>query len=159
MASSHHRYVTARAVIIENGQVLLFRRVRRNRLTRKVHEYYSIPGGEIDPGERAEDAVVRELQEEMGVDISLDGQIGHHVGALFEHHVFAAHIVNGKPRLAHDSEENEYMHEGNQYHVEWVPVERLTQKNLHYYAPFLPAIQRLAQGEQPYRIYRGEPIS
>ncbi|MFG6190762.1 NUDIX domain-containing protein [Nonomuraea sp. JJY05] len=37
---------------------------------------WAAPGGGIDPDERPEDAIVRELREELGVDIEVRGLIG-----------------------------------------------------------------------------------
>ncbi|MFI7125335.1 NUDIX domain-containing protein [Nonomuraea sp. NPDC050153] len=39
-------------------------------------ELWAAPGGGIDPDERPEDATVRELREELGVDIEVRGLIG-----------------------------------------------------------------------------------
>ena len=48
-------------VINDKGEVLL---VRSN----KWGEKYTVPGGHIELGERAEDAIVREVKEETGLD-------------------------------------------------------------------------------------------
>lgn len=50
------------AVIVHNNKLLAQKNVKTN-------EYY-LPGGRINYGESSEDAVVREMQEELGVDIS-----------------------------------------------------------------------------------------
>ncbi len=152
MASLHHKYVTARAVILHDGKVLMFKRRRKSRFTRKFVEYYSIPGGQIDPGETPEQAAIRELNEEMGVKIAIEGLIGHSDGMLYEHYVFAAHIISGIPALQEDAEEAYFMHEGNQYHIMWVPVEKLTRANMRFYAPFLRPIQLLNEGKLPSEI-------
>ncbi|TYB58561.1 NUDIX domain-containing protein [Nonomuraea sp. PA05] len=45
--------------------------------------FWGAPGGGVDPDERPEDAVVRELKEELGVDIVVRGLIGVYGGPEF----------------------------------------------------------------------------
>lgn len=148
MLGAHKRYVTARAIIIRDGKLLAFHRKRHDHRSDTWITYYSLPGGEIDRAELPEDAVVRELLEEMGVEINLHGLVAHYVGQKFEHYVYHADITQGQPRLMDDSEEAQfYMSDSNQYIVTWVPVDQLTSDNLLYYNHFLDVIQRLASGE------------
>lgn len=135
---------TARVIIVENGKVLLFRRRRLSRKTRQMIEYYSIPGGGIDRGESPQQAAVRELKEEMSVDVVLERQVARHVSSWFDHTVFEGRVVSGIPRLHYGSEEAIRMNEHNIYEVAWVSVDTLTEEDLRYYAPFLPAIRQIA---------------
>ncbi len=59
--------VTAVAVIIKlpDGKILLTRR-KYNPAAGK----YDLPGGFVDPGERAEIAAIREIKEELGIEIN-----------------------------------------------------------------------------------------
>lgn len=148
------KYVTARAIIIEDGKVLLFYRKRRDRDGNWI-EYYSIPGGEIDKGETPEKAVIRELREEMGVGIENLGLVARSRDHWFEHNVFSARIVEGKPHFVADSEEAlRYSNDSNIYEVVWVPVGQLTEDNLKFYKPFLPHIQALASGQSVDEVKR-----
>ena len=52
---------TARALIIDEGELLVFR------LT-KAPDWYSLPGGKIDFGESFAEAIKRELIEETGIE-------------------------------------------------------------------------------------------
>ncbi|WP_214322021.1 NUDIX domain-containing protein [Nonomuraea sediminis] len=46
-------------------------------------ELWAAPGGGVDPDERPEDAVVRELREELSVDVAVRGLIGVYGGPEF----------------------------------------------------------------------------
>ncbi len=50
----------ARAVVVRDGKILLCRA--------KGRKYFFFPGGHVEKGERTEDALKRELSEELGVD-------------------------------------------------------------------------------------------
>ncbi|SEF69202.1 ADP-ribose pyrophosphatase YjhB, NUDIX family [Nonomuraea solani] len=89
---------------------------------------WAAPGGGVDPDERPEDAVVRELREEVGVTVEVRGLIGVYGGPEFQtvypngHRVgyviaaFGCVIASGEPE-ADGVEINE---------VRWVPEERLS---------------------------------
>jgi nucleoside triphosphatase len=49
-------------VVNEKGQVLIVK-------SKKWGDKYTVPGGHIELGERAEDAIVREVKEETGLDV------------------------------------------------------------------------------------------
>jgi ADP-ribose pyrophosphatase YjhB (NUDIX family) len=124
---------TARAIIIDDGKILLFERWRRDRLGRQLH-YYSIPGGGIDTGETPEDAVVREMHEEMLVTVRPVRLLARQKAFKRRnyHNYFLCEIIEGTPTFNLDSEEGKYRHfMGNQYAVAWVPLDGLTDKIHH----------------------------
>ena len=55
----------------ENNEILL----QRRQGTKLWPGFLALPAGQIDEGENAYDAVVREAKEELGIDISLDNII------------------------------------------------------------------------------------
>ena len=85
-------------------EVLLIRRGSPPRLGE-----WSLPGGRIEPGERAADAALRELREETGVEAELTGLLDV-VDGLFppRHYLlidYAARWRSGEPRAGDDAAE------------------------------------------------------
>ena len=70
--------VAACALIDPDGRVLLTRRPEG----KKMAGLWEFPGGKLDPGETPEAALIRELHEELGIEVS-----GHCLGAF----AFASH--------------------------------------------------------------------
>jgi 8-oxo-dGTP diphosphatase len=68
-----------------------------------AYNHWEIPGGKIEPGETAEQAAIRELKEEMNIDVRITRTLGSRVFEQTEHDVdatwFLAEIVAGEPRL------------------------------------------------------------
>lgn len=143
-------YRSARAIIINNGKLLVMHRKRHSRDGNRWLEYYSIPGGGIEAGEEPSDAVTRELHEEMGVALSNVREIAHVKNHRHINHVFIAEVADGiEPKLMPSSEEaKHWQSKSNQFIPKWVPVDELTTENMHYYEDYLPLIKRLANGEQ-----------
>ena len=100
---------------------------------------WEFPGGKIDDGEAPAEALVRELDEELGIAVSVEKPLtfavheepGLRVLLLF----YAARIISGEP----------HGHEGQA--VEWVPVTELPS----YPTPPADAelVRRLADGSIP----------
>lgn len=93
-------------VCLRGDTVLLIRRGRPPRLGE-----WSLPGGRIQPGERAADAALRELREETGVQARLTGLIDVVDGLFPEaglHYVlidYAADWLAGEPVAGDDAAE------------------------------------------------------
>ena len=59
--------VRSAAILIQNNSLALMERHRDGR------HYFTFPGGGMDAGETPEQAVVREVREELGIDVRLIG--------------------------------------------------------------------------------------
>lgn len=92
-------------VCLRGEEVLLIRRGTAPRLGE-----WSLPGGRIEPGERAVDAALRELREETGVEAELIGLVDV-VDGFFppdRHYVlidYAARWISGEPAAGDDAAE------------------------------------------------------
>ena len=122
------------AVIVKNGKILLIRRVKPG------EEYFIIPGGGVDEGETQEEALIREVKEELTLDvvkhkflfsienIEVPQKITIHKGNRNEH-FYLIEEHTGTPEIG--GPEKERMNENNQYHIEWVEIKRMLQmKNI-----------------------------
>jgi 8-oxo-dGTP diphosphatase len=70
MTNKDKIHVLARGVIIDQGHILLCK------TTDLAHNFYFLPGGHVEHGESAEDAVLRELIEETGSKVEINRFLG-----------------------------------------------------------------------------------
>lgn len=109
--------------IVENDQILLMRYRYGNT------DVYNLAGGNVDKGETLASTVVRELQEELGIDIELGEMLLTGDVIMPEgkedvlHCVFKAKILNGMPVLNPQ--------ETSALEVLWKPVEELNQLDMY----------------------------
>ncbi len=73
---------SVKAIIVEEGRLLVIRK-RRGR-----DEYFVLPGGAQRPGEALDDALVREVREEVGAAVEVRG-LKHVRDYVASHHEFA----------------------------------------------------------------------
>lgn len=129
-------------VCFKGEDVLMIRRG-----TKPLAGDWSLPGGRIEFGERAEAAALRELKEETGVTARLVGLVDV-VDAIFRsrtsgdvtrHYVlfdYAAVWVSGEPVAGDDAD-----------HAEWIPPARLAELALwDETRRVIEAARRMAQG-------------
>lgn len=90
---------------------------------------WELPGGKVEPGEAPEDALHRELHEELGIRVELGRELHATDGPTWplpgEAHmrVWTARVVEGEPRPLEDHDELAWLDPGRWYDVAWLPAE------------------------------------
>lgn len=113
----------SRAIIIKDDSILV---TKRNKFG---DEYYILIGGGIDMGETEEQALLRELHEESGVQVANPRKVFvENAGDMYGfQHIFLCDYVSGEPALHPDSTEAKIntMDIGNGYETLWLPLSQL----------------------------------
>ncbi len=99
MSGEKKTVLVSAGIVIEDGRVLLSRRKAGGHLAGA----WEFPGGKVEPGEDPRGALVRELREELGIDVT----VGDIVDCTFHHYAdanksvlllfFAAHRTATSP--------------------------------------------------------------
>lgn len=103
MIMEHKRIHVAAAIIIHDGKVFCPQRGYGEH-----KDYWEFPGGKVEPGESPEEAVVREIREELGAEIAIDSYYQHVEYDYPKFHLsmdcYLCHVVSGHlTLLEHES--------------------------------------------------------
>ncbi len=113
--------VTA-ALIERDGLVLAARRKPGKHLA----GYWEFPGGKVEDGESKEACLAREIEEELGIRISVDDYVGqstHDYGEkVVRLHGFCAEYLDGEIAL-HDHDEILWLSASELDSIEWAPAD------------------------------------
>ncbi|MEU3754386.1 (deoxy)nucleoside triphosphate pyrophosphohydrolase [Streptomyces olivoreticuli] len=117
---------TARVVVggavFDQGRLLAARRSAPPELAGR----WELPGGKLEPGETAEQALVRELREELGVEVEPLERIAGEwpLRPPFVLHVWTAKLVSGTVRALQDHDEVRWLTPDRVDEVDWLDEDR-----------------------------------
>ena len=121
--------------IIENENKEILCALRGPEMT--LPNYWEFPGGKIEEGESKEEALVREIDEELGCKIEVlqhvDDTTYEYEKVIVRLETYLSRIIGGTPKISEHAE------------IKWVPRKELNTLN---WAPAdIPAIEKLLSDE------------
>ncbi|MET8974620.1 (deoxy)nucleoside triphosphate pyrophosphohydrolase [Streptomyces sp. NPDC004539] len=114
------RIVVVGAALLDGGRLLAARRSAPPELAGR----WELPGGKVEPGEKPEDALVRELREELGVEAEAGERVPGE-WALRAPYTLRVHLARLRPGSARpapleDHDELRWLTPGEVWDVEWL---------------------------------------
>lgn len=128
--------ITARAVIIRDNEIVLLYRHRLKK--NKEKEYYALPGGHLEKNETKEECVIREVKEELNIDIKIINFLGivekkHKIDYIYNCEWISGNLLLG-------GEEKEQNNPNNYYEIQKIKLDDLN--NIKLYPENLEIIKK-----------------
>lgn len=116
------------AVIVHDGRFFATQRGYGD-----FKDFWEFPGGKIEPGETPEEALRREIREELETEISVDSHLStvDYDYPAFHLHMacYLCHVISGVLRLV-EAESAKWLAEEELWSVEWLPADKEVVKKL-----------------------------
>ena len=115
--------ITARAVIIHNEEVILLYRHKEK------EEYYALPGGHIELNETKEECLIREIKEELNINIRIISFLGIVEKKGHIDYIYNCEYLSGKLLLG--GEEKEQNNPSNYYEIHRIRLQDIDKLPLY----------------------------
>lgn len=104
----------------------------RRKAPKSLAGFWEFPGGKVEPGESLEQGLVREISEELGVDIQIHDCVeaptaqGWPLDNGMGLHVFTVTVHGGEPKplIEHDQLEWVKLTHTDMHALKWIPADR-----------------------------------
>jgi 8-oxo-dGTP diphosphatase len=110
------------AIIVEGDKILATRRSHGLHLA----GFWEFPGGKIEPGETAKECIIREIREELNLDISIISKLQpvkyYYPGKSIRLIPFVCNITDGRMNLT-DHSEFRWLAENEISSIIWAPAD------------------------------------
>lgn len=127
--------VVVAGVVIRDDTILAARRTYPPELA----GFWECPGGKVEPGESETDALARELDEELGISVTVGDRVGpeYDIGHGYVLHAYRAELMSGEPSPSvHDAVR--WVSAGEVRDLAWLPSD----------APLIPVLRGLLGGAE-----------
>ncbi len=116
--------IRAVCILIEENKLALIERHRAGR------HYFSFPGGGVDEGETYEQAAVREMEEELGLQVKVVRKLADVVSNNKQQYYFLVEKIGGEFGTGIGEEYGRYDPAYGTYHPVWMPIDELPDRNV-----------------------------
>ena len=120
MPSSAFPVVVVAAVLVRDGAVLACRRAAH----KDAAGLWEFPGGKVEAGETPQEALARELREELGVDVRVGSLLERSVTGRVDLACYAATLAGRPPTASTDHDALEWRRPRALGGLEWAPADR-----------------------------------
>lgn len=111
--------IRAVAILIEDDKVAVIERYRGGR------HYFAFPGGGVDEGETVEQAVIREVDEELGLRVAVESKVAEVWFRGNRQEYFLVHKISGEFGTGTGEEYESYRPEHGTYLPQMMPITEL----------------------------------
>lgn len=123
--------VVVGAAILDDATDPTHMLVARRKAPKSLAGYWEFPGGKVEPDESLTDGLLREIREELGVDIQIldlivaPEEAGWQLDNGMRMHVYTAVVTSGAPQplIEHDRLEWAQLTAAAMQSLEWIPAD------------------------------------
>lgn len=130
-ASENKRIRVVGAAIIRDGRILCAQRGAGHSLAGK----WEFPGGKIEPGETPQQALVREIHEELLCTVQVDDLVctteQHYDFGTVVLSTFLCHLTDGEPQLT-EHQDAVWISPHEITRLDWAPADKAAVDKLHH---------------------------
>lgn len=107
------------AALVQDGRLLAARRAQPCSLAGG----WEFAGGKVEPGESDAAALIRELREELGVEVAVGTRLGQAADGSIRMTLYAATVKDGTPQPLQDHDELRWLTAVELNTVDWLPID------------------------------------